>query len=319
MLAALEELLTGASADTVVKANAEAQVGNAVSADLLTPWNTLKAASPHTIWGSSTADPPTSVGRRSPPARTSGRSSRDFANSRAARSDASRAGRGERTAPSPDPDRDRLRRCTSGGDRGAEPTQRGGRWSQPPRRRGSRGPPRVTRLLLDEMFPRHAAALLREQHGHEAVRVTDVGLGLTADGDIATFARADRWAVVAENVADFAREADVVLVFVLKRSLPAGASQSAALNASRSLGPGASRPTWARTGPREDRRSPVSPRCWLTTWLTHDSRIDGFGRYGHADAVLRSPRVFASRTPSPVASPRRCWTGCSCEPARSSR
>ncbi len=87
----------------------------------------------------------------------------------------------------------------------------------------------MTRLLLDETFPRHAATLLREQHGHEAAHVSAVGLGATADGDIATFASTDRWAVVTENVSDFARESDVVLVFVLKRNLPAGASQAAAL------------------------------------------------------------------------------------------
>lgn len=87
----------------------------------------------------------------------------------------------------------------------------------------------MTRLLLDEMFPLHAAALLREQYGHEAVHVSEVGLGATADGEIATFARADRWSLVTENVSDFTRESDVVLVFVLKRNLPAGASQAAAL------------------------------------------------------------------------------------------
>ncbi len=89
----------------------------------------------------------------------------------------------------------------------------------------------MTRLLLDEMFPRHAAALLREQYGHQVVHVSEVGLAATADGDIVTFARADRWAIVTENVSDFTRESDVALVFVLKRNLPAGAPQAAALAA----------------------------------------------------------------------------------------
>ena len=40
----------------------------------------------------------------------------------------------------------------------------------------------MTRLLLDEMFPPHAAALLREQHGHETVHVSEVALGATAAG-----------------------------------------------------------------------------------------------------------------------------------------
>jgi hypothetical protein len=101
----------------------------------------------------------------------------------------------------------------------------------------------VTRLGLDELFPRQAATLLREQHGHEAFHVSEVGLDATADGEIATFARTDRWAVITENVTDFPRESDVVLVFVLERNLPAGASQAAAL--ARLLDrwvPGASRP-----------------------------------------------------------------------------
>jgi hypothetical protein len=89
----------------------------------------------------------------------------------------------------------------------------------------------VTRLLLDEMFPARAAVLLREQHGHDAVHVSEDGLGAPADGDIASFARADQWSFVTENVSDFARESDVVLVFVPKRGLPAGASQAAELAA----------------------------------------------------------------------------------------
>ncbi len=42
-------------------------------------------------------------------------------------------------------------------------------------------------------------------------------------------ARAEGRAVVTENVADFAAERDVVLVFVLKKNLPAGGVQAAAL------------------------------------------------------------------------------------------
>lgn len=87
----------------------------------------------------------------------------------------------------------------------------------------------MTRLLLDEMWPEPTAELLREEYGHDAAHVTELGLGATADADIATFARADRWAIVTENVSDFAREPDVVLVFALKRNLPAGTAQAAAL------------------------------------------------------------------------------------------
>ena len=62
----------------------------------------------------------------------------------------------------------------------------------------------MTAFLIDEMFPAAVALLLRETYGHDAVPVT-------------------------ENVADFAAERDVVLVFVLKKNLPAGGGQAAAL------------------------------------------------------------------------------------------
>jgi hypothetical protein len=49
------------------------------------------------------------------------------------------------------------------------------------------------------------------------------------DAQVAATARAEGRAVVTENVADFAAERDVVLVFVLKRNLPGGGGQAAAL------------------------------------------------------------------------------------------
>lgn len=70
------------------------------------------------------------------------------------------------------------------------------------------------------------------------MRSTDTELRMSASSgsmpppmltDIATFARATDWAVVTENVVDFARESDLVLVFVLTRSLPAGGAQAGAL------------------------------------------------------------------------------------------
>ncbi|MGH3305938.1 MAG: hypothetical protein ACRDOK_30625 [Streptosporangiaceae bacterium] len=51
------------------------------------------------------------------------------------------------------------------------------------------------------------------------------------DTHVAAAARADGRAVVTENVSDYAAERDVVLVFVLKRNLPAGGVQAAALAA----------------------------------------------------------------------------------------
>ena len=89
----------------------------------------------------------------------------------------------------------------------------------------------MTAFLLDEMFPPAAAALLREKYGRDAVHVSEVGLGGADDAQVAAAARAQDRAVVTENVADFAAERDVVVLFVLKKNLPAGRAQAAALAA----------------------------------------------------------------------------------------
>lgn len=86
-------------------------------------------------------------------------------------------------------------------------------------------------FLIDEMFPPAAAALLRDRYGRKAARVSEAGLQAAADSQVAAAARAEGLAVVTENVADFAAEQDVVLVFVLKKNLPAGRAQAAALAA----------------------------------------------------------------------------------------
>jgi len=83
----------------------------------------------------------------------------------------------------------------------------------------------VTSFLIDEMFPVAAAQLLRDTYGQDAVHVGEVGLRAADDAQVAATGRA----VVTENVADFAAERDVVLVFILKRNLPAGGGQAAAL------------------------------------------------------------------------------------------
>jgi len=87
----------------------------------------------------------------------------------------------------------------------------------------------VTAFLIDEMFPAAAAELLRTKYGHDAVHVTEVGLRAADDTQVAAAARAEGRAVVTENVADFAAERDLVLVFVLKKNLPAGGAQAVAL------------------------------------------------------------------------------------------
>ena len=85
------------------------------------------------------------------------------------------------------------------------------------------------RLLLDEMFPSEAARHLREDFGHDALHVDDLGLRGAADPQVASVARAEGRVMVTENVTDYAPEPDLVLVCVLKRNLPAGGAQAKAL------------------------------------------------------------------------------------------
>lgn len=87
----------------------------------------------------------------------------------------------------------------------------------------------MTAFLLDEMYPPAAAAILRDTYGYDAVHVSEVGLSATDDAVVAQAARTEGRSVVTENVADFAAERDVVLVFVLKRKLPAGRGQAEVL------------------------------------------------------------------------------------------
>jgi hypothetical protein len=87
----------------------------------------------------------------------------------------------------------------------------------------------VTAFLIDEMFPPTTAALLREAYGHDALHVSEAGLQSADDALVAAVARAEGRAVVTENVVDCSPERDVVLVFVLKKSLPSGGGQAAAL------------------------------------------------------------------------------------------
>ena len=87
----------------------------------------------------------------------------------------------------------------------------------------------MTAFLIDEMSPSAAAEILRTKYGHDAVQVGEVGLRAADDAQVAAAARAEGRAVVTENVADFAAERELVLVFILKKNLPAGGGQAAAL------------------------------------------------------------------------------------------
>jgi hypothetical protein len=79
------------------------------------------------------------------------------------------------------------------------------------------------------MFPSAAAVLLREKYGHDAIHVAEAGLQGAQDAQVAATARAEGRAVVTENVADFAAERDLAMLFVLEKNLPAGGAQAAAL------------------------------------------------------------------------------------------
>ena len=87
----------------------------------------------------------------------------------------------------------------------------------------------MTSFLIDEMFPVAVAELLRDTYGQDAVHVAEVGVRAADDAQVAATARAEGRAVVTENVSDFAAERNVVLVFILKKNLPAGGGQAAAL------------------------------------------------------------------------------------------
>lgn len=87
------------------------------------------------------------------------------------------------------------------------------------------------RFLIDEMFPAEAAQTLRDDFGHDAVHVSEVGLAGVEDAKVGNTAPAEKRSVVTENVADFAEEPDLVLVCILKRNLPSGGAQAHALAA----------------------------------------------------------------------------------------
>ena len=91
-------------------------------------------------------------------------------------------------------------------------------------------PPSPTGCTLRSLYCiRAAAGLLRSRHGRDAVHVTEVGLRGAGDTQVTAAARAEGRAVVTENVADFAAERDLVLVFIPTKNLPAAGGQAAAL------------------------------------------------------------------------------------------
>lgn len=87
----------------------------------------------------------------------------------------------------------------------------------------------MTAFLIDEMFGSRVAELLRDTHGYDAVHVDEIGLRAHSDAEVAAVARAEGRAVVTENVADFAAEPDLIVVFVRQLRLPPAGAQAAGL------------------------------------------------------------------------------------------
>jgi hypothetical protein len=87
----------------------------------------------------------------------------------------------------------------------------------------------VTAFLIDEMFPPAAAVILHEKYRRDAVHVCEVGLQAADDSHVAAAGRPEGRAVVTENVADYAAERDLILVFILKGNLPPAGGQAPAL------------------------------------------------------------------------------------------
>ena len=87
----------------------------------------------------------------------------------------------------------------------------------------------MTAFLLEEMFPTGTAMMLRETYGHDAVHVAESSLRGVEGAQVAATARAEGRAVVTGNVADFAAERGIVLLYVVKKNLPAGGGQATAL------------------------------------------------------------------------------------------
>jgi Domain of unknown function (DUF5615) len=140
----------------------------------------------------------------------------------------------------------------------------------------------VTAFLIDEMFPPATAAILRDAHRRDAIHVSEAGLQATADAQVAAFARAEGRAIVTENVADYAAERDVILIFVLKRNLPAGGAQAPTL--ARCLD------NWSRANPE-----PYIGPHWPS--VSFSSELPGVVRYD--GGVRWCPAVHPQRTRTP--------------------
>lgn len=75
------------------------------------------------------------------------------------------------------------------------------------------------RFLIDEMFPPAVGGFLSALD-HDAVHVRDLGVNGRPDREVADMAAQEERVLVTENVKDFARERDIVIVCVLKSRLP---------------------------------------------------------------------------------------------------
>lgn len=85
----------------------------------------------------------------------------------------------------------------------------------------------MTAFLINEMLPPATAQSLRRLR-HDAQHLSEVGLTATGDDVVEEATRSEGRALVTDY-ADWADEADLVLVFVRGRTLPSGGAMAEAL------------------------------------------------------------------------------------------
>ena len=143
------------------------------------------------------------------------------------------------------------------------------------------------------MYPPALAEALRAD-GIEAFTVVERGLGGRSDSDVLAAAAEDGYALLTENVADFAR--------IAAERLTAGAHHAGVLIALSSRF--SRRPTGSRRSPwrseRGSRRIWETASCICMVWGSPDEHPDSYGRgagqMGHGDGVslARSARRVTS-------------------------
>jgi predicted nuclease of predicted toxin-antitoxin system len=178
------------------------------------------------------------------------------------------------------------------------------------------------RFLLDEAIQHRLADHLAEA-GHDATHVVRIGLAGASDPEVLERAAAEDRILITTDT-DFptllALSGEPIPSVLLLRGIATASKvdwrrSSTPCRRSRRSSRRARSPSWSGTGSacgrcrssRPDGRRPPTARAthgWLTTWLTHGSRtsVDRRSAARSGRSCVRSSS--ASRTPSPVGSPR---------------